>query len=149
MKCTVVTNVDVDVKTFPQNQTGNIRWRHGISHVTRKKILIPYLPAGTDYEHPNAAMFVNHGAAISADDECAAASQPMNANDRAQLQLGYQATMKGIHEEHDRNLFFAGVILGYEPVGEDGQLAYIPGPNYAAWKEAQDEQKADSLPSDI
>ena len=84
---------------------------------------------------------VNAGIAKPADAECEAMCKKMTPEERAQLELEYKATSLGINDPVDRQLFFDGVIAGYEAVG-DGQLAWLPGPHYEKWKAEQEALKA-------
>jgi hypothetical protein len=146
MKCKFVLDVDVDVRKLATAQKSQIRWRAGVNKFTGKTRREAYFAAGTEYDHPNAAFFVNHGMAVPADDDCEAACDQITPEQRDELELSYKATSLGIHDEHDRDLFFGGVIAGYERV--KGKLAYLPGPNWAQWD--QEQQAAAAVPeSDV
>ena len=147
MKCKFILDVDVDVSTMPDDQKPKIKWKTTINRLTGEPRLEAYFPAGTEYEHDNAAFFVNHGMALPADAECEAAVKPMSPDQRKKVEQEYHAAVLGIADAKDKELFFAGVIAGYERL-ENGQLAYLPGPNYDAWKAAQDAAKAKST-SDV
>lgn len=146
MKCTFVIDVDVDVAVLDVTARKSIQWRPVRDAKTGKTKLEAYFPAGTEYAHPNAAYFVNRGMAVPADDECEAACPGLTPEMRQKLEQEYAADQRGIVDKDDRELFFAGVIDGYEQV--QGRTAYIPGPNYASWKQAQDALKT-AAPSDI
>lgn len=144
MKCEFVVPVDIDVSVLDDAHKSMVKWRKSQSRATGKPKMEPYFPAGTVYDHPNAFHFVDVGCAIPADDECADAARAMTPEQRKKLEQNYRADAAGIHDAHDRELFFAGVIAGYEDIG-NGQHAYKPGPNYAAWKEAQDAEATDEI----
>lgn len=140
MKCKFVIDVGADVSTMSESEKAKVHWRSVVNAATGAKRLEAFFPAGTEYEHPNAAYFVNRGMAVPADAECEAAAITLAPEQRARLELEYKADAAGVVDAHDRELFLAGVILGYEQV--DGKTAYVPGPNYANWKQAQDKQAA-------
>jgi hypothetical protein len=56
----------------------------------------------------------------------------LNATQIAVLQVDYQMNNLGINSPDDRELFRAGVILGY-----DGKSQYKPGPNWDAYQAAK------------
>lgn len=141
MKCRFVVDVPVDVSTMAETEKAKVEWRSVQSSRGQKK-LEAYFPAGTEYDHPDAAFFCDRGMAVPADAECEAAAVKLTPEQRAKLELEYKADMAGVVDPHDRELFMAGVIAGYEQV--EGQTAYRPGPNYAKWKKAQDAIKPDN-----
>jgi hypothetical protein len=63
MKCQFVLDVDMDVATLDPNQAHKLKFRP--VQQGREQVKVPYFPAGTDYEHPNAAFFVRNGMADS------------------------------------------------------------------------------------
>lgn len=140
MQCQFVVDVDVDVSTMAESEKAKVNWRQRTTRTGRKQKLAAYFKAGTVYEHPDAAHFVRVGCAIPFDAECKAACADISPDQLARLAKNYQADAAGILDEDDRELFFAGVIKGYEKVGD--KTAYIPGPNYEAWKQAKDEEEA-------
>lgn len=148
MKCKFLVDIDVDVDAMDAEQMAKVDYRPGISHITGQPQPEAYFPAGTEYDHPKAYHFCDIGCAVPADAECEAAAKPISPEARRKLELNYQADALGIHEPADRKLFFAGVIAGYEGLGP-GKLAYLPGPNWAKWKAAQDAGKAKAAAQDI
>lgn len=140
MKCQFVIDVDVDVSTMDVESKKLIKWRPVKDGKTGKMRMEPYFPAGTDYEHPNAAYFVERGMAIPKDAACEAACPQLTVEERTRREQEYRADQLGIVDANDRELFFAGVIAGYEQI--NGQAAHLPGPNYAAYKAAQDAVKS-------
>lgn len=132
MKCRFIVDVDADISGVPESEKPKLKWRTSKNYVTGEPRPEPYFPAGTEYEHPGAAGLCDWGMAVPADAECEAAAKPMSPEQRADLELNYKAAALGIHDKKDVDLFKAGVIAGYESV--EGQIAYKPGPNWAAYK---------------
>lgn len=139
MKCRFVFDVSVDPSTMEETSKALIKLRP-VKRSSGKLVMEPYFPSGTEYEHPAAAMFVMRGMAVPADDECLDACPNLTESELQRLQLNYKADELGIADKDDRELFFAGVIAGYEQV--NGRTAYLPGPNWQAYTEAQDKLKA-------
>lgn len=140
MKCKFVLDVDVDVTTLAEEAKSLVKWKSVRLQTTGKPRMEAYFPAGTVYDHPMANMFVDRGMAIPADAECEAACTPVSAEARQALEMSYQADVAGIHDPEDRKLFAAGVITGYQTI--DGRAVYKPGPNYEAWRKAQEVAQA-------
>lgn len=147
MKCQFVFDVAVDNSTMDEESKKLIDWRPVKRPGAKVIAMEPYFPAGTVYEHADAPFFVNRGMAVPADDECTEACPGLDAAQLAKLQREFAADQEGITDPEDRELFFAGVILGYEQV--DGKSAYRAGPNYAKWRAAQDKIKATAAKSPI
>ena len=134
MKCKFLDDMHVDHKTFPEDQAtpDKIIFKDRRVHGTNKIVKDMYLKAGAEYEHPQAAFFVQIGAAVPADDECKAACADISEEQLEKAQLDYKANDLGITDPEDRELFFKRVIAGYEHLGE-GELAYIKGPMWDAY----------------
>lgn len=143
MKCKFVFDVSVDPSTMDEESKKLIRYR-AVKRPSGKVVMEPYFPSGTEYEHPAAAMFVTRGMAVPADEECLQACPNLTESELQRLQLNYQADALGIADKEDRELFFAGVIAGYEQV--NGRTAYLPGPNWQPYKDAQDKLKGTKKP---
>lgn len=135
MKCKFVFDVSVDPSTMDDAQKELIQLR-AVKRQTGKIVMEPYFPSGTEYEHPNAVFFVTRGMAVPADDECRVACPHMTEAELKKLQQEYEADSLGIEDKDDRELFFAGIIAGYEQVS--GRTAYLPGPNWQKYKDAQE-----------
>jgi len=146
MKCRFTVDMDADASMVPEDQKSKLKWRAAKSRKGKGR-LDPYFPSGTDYEHPMAPHFVEIGCAVPSDDECKAACGEISQAELDRRAQNYRADAAGIHDPMDRELFFAGVITGYEDVG-NGKHAYIPGPNYGAWDEAR-KQKAAEAGNDV
>lgn len=101
----------------PVAQFGRVDWR---------------LPAGTIFEGPQALFMCRTGQCEPIDDECMQALG-MDADNRAAIQLNYRMSDLGINSKEDRELYRAGVILGYDPK----TLQYIPGPKWAEYQAAK------------
>lgn len=140
MKCKFVCDVDVDASTLDAVHKSKLKFRETRNRVTGLPQFEAYFSAGTEYEHPNAAFFVDRGMAVPVDGECTEKCKPISQEQRNSLELSYKADLLGINDPKDRDLFFAGVIGGYEPV--NGQMAYIKGPNYDAWRNGIAAEKA-------
>lgn len=146
MKCKFIVDVDVDVSAMDDAHKPLVKWRRNErSRATGRIKSTPFFPAGTIYDHPNAAHFCDVGCAVPEDAECANACNQLTPEARKRLEQEYQANALGINDPDDRQLFFAGVIAGYEPIGE--QLAYLPGPNWENWKAAQEVSPATNGPA--
>ena len=147
MRCTFVLDVDMHEPSVPDSEKPKLKSREAINRSSGELRKEYFMPSGTEYEHPDAWKFVNFGMANAADDECREHVKPMTAQARARLQLEYRATALGIHDEADRQLFFDGVIAGYESV--NGKMAFLPGPNYATWKADRDAKEVVNKETDI
>ncbi len=145
MKCKFIHDVDVQASALPESEKAKVKMKQVKSRRTGKMRWEAYFPAGTIYEHPNAAHFVDCGMAIPEDPECEAACKPMTEEQRISMQNSAQCNALGIHDDNDRELFALGFIAGYEKV--DGKDVYIPGPNYAQW-EADRKASATTLSKD-
>jgi hypothetical protein len=93
-------------------------------------------PAGSEFSGPQAIFLVRCGMAIPSDEECEKAVDLSPAKLK-ELQLVRKMIDLGINDKDDQKLYRAGVILGYQP----GSLAYVPGPNWAAYQQAQEQLK--------
>ena len=87
-------------------------------------------PAGTTFEGEQAVFMCRTGQCEPADEECMTALN-LSANQRAAIQTNYRMSSLGINDPADRELYRAGVILGY-----DNKLEYIHGPNWEAYQKA-------------
>jgi hypothetical protein len=125
MKCKFVLDVDIDTDTIQDQHVGLVRFKE--RKVGGKKKKVPYFPAGTEYDHPNAAFFVQQGMATPSDKECASVTSDLSPEQLAMLQKRYKRQAAGILKE-DYELFDAGVITGYAPDG-----SYVHGPNWDAY----------------
>jgi len=148
MKCKFVLDVEADLRGVSADQLHLLREKTVIERDTGKVVACPYFPEDTVYENPLAYRFVNTGMAVPADEECEKACIPMTPEQRERRQLEYQANCLGIHEDEHRELFFKGVIAGYERV-PSGQLAFKRGPNWDQWYEEQQAKKAAKEEDDI
>lgn len=129
MQCAFVTDVDVDPSTMPESEKTKIKFR--MNQVGDEVRPIPYFPAGTIYDHPNAFIFCRAGSAAPHDQECIDRTG-LSETELKALQQRYKRTAAGILKE-DWELFDSGIITGYDhTTGE-----YLPGPNYAAWHAAK------------
>lgn len=143
MKCEFLIDADTERSKIPESEAAKTKTRMSRNASTGEWREEAYFPVGTILEHPDAWRFVEYGMAKPADEECEARCKPMTPEDRAKLELGYKADSLGIHDPEDRKLFFDGVIAGYEGLG-DGKIAYLPGPNWEAWKAKQESLKANT-----
>lgn len=123
MKCQFVIDIDMDVSTLDPDQAHKLKFRW--ARQGRDNVQVPYFPAGTEYEHPNADFFVRNGIADPADTECEEMVGAITAEQRVLVKKRYRRLAAGIAQE-DFALFDAGVILGYNA----GDGSYVPGPNW-------------------
>lgn len=92
--------------------------------------LTPYYPKGSEFAGEQAVALCKRGQAAPADDECAQAVG-YTESQMASVQINYKMDSLGINDKDDRDLYRAGVILGYKP-----DKSYIPGPNWDAYQAA-------------
>lgn len=140
MKCEFLVDADTERSMLAPEEAAKTKVRMSRNATTGEMREEAYFPAGTIHEHPECWKLVNFGMAKPADEECEKMCRTLTAAERSQLELSYKADSLGIHDPVDRQLFFDGVIAGYEAVG-NGQLAWLPGPNYETWKAEQEAMK--------
>lgn len=92
-------------------------------------------PAGTIFEGDDAIRMCKTGQAAPYDEECAK-EVGFSAAKLKSLQLEYKMNTLGINNKNDRELYRAGVILGY-----DSKLEYLRGPNWDAYNNAKQESE--------
>jgi len=131
MKCKFVTDMGVDTSSLDDASRELVRFRP----VNGGRKLEAYFPAGTEFENPNAAFFVDRGCAVPADAECESAAKPLTAEQRAKRERAYRADAAGIHDPGDRELFFADVIKGYRKEGS--KVVYDPGSQWGKYQAAK------------
>jgi len=90
-------------------------------------------PEGAVFEGEQALFLCKTGQAEPVDDECMKATK-MTPGQRAAIQENYKMDSLGINDKADRELYRAGVILGYHPKDK----TYIHGPNWNAYQLAQE-----------
>lgn len=136
MKARLVLDQDCDLsqRTADQPDVAFVPGKNG-------KLKAIY-PKGSEFSGPQALLLCRTGQATPSDDECAAALGLSDAQLKS-LQLSYEMDSKGINDKQDRELYRAGVILGY-----DEQLNYIPGPQWAAYQAALQELDEDDIDGD-
>lgn len=125
MKAALVLDQFADVSALTPEQAKLIVWK------TIYKKPEAVFPAGTVFEGDDALRMCGTGQAMPIDDECAQACG-LSAAQLASLQVGYKMDTLGINRKEDRELYRAGVILGY-----DKDLKYIHGPNWDAYQAAK------------
>ena len=80
------------------------------------------------------------GQASPLDEQCRLACG-MTDDQMTYLQTEYKMATLGVNDKDDKELYRAGIILGY-----DEKLNYIPGPNWAAYQAAKAEiEKTDDI----
>lgn len=131
MKCRLLYDFDCDELTMPPNE------QHLLSFRVERGKTIRYFPKGTIRDCKWSVEWCLRGMAEPADTECLLGTGLTDQELKVQ-QHKYGRMAAGIHPD-DFDLYDRGVISGYEEV--DGQTAYLPGPNYAAWKAEQDSKK--------
>lgn len=127
MQAALVLDQWADPASVPQYLTPSIKWK--LINGKREA----YFPAGTIYEGDHAILICNTGQGRPIDEECAKAvgKTELQLQDS---QLEYKMDSLGIHDKGDRELYRAGVILGY-----DENQQHIPGPNWDAYNAAKSE----------
>lgn len=138
MKMRIINDMFVNEKTAPMWMVEQIKHRFG-KNLQGKVVSIPYLPAGAILHGEEYLFLAIKCAAAPADDECAAAIG-LNAEQIAAKQIEYRMDSLGINNENDRELYRAGVILGY-----DKELKPIPGPNWEAYQAAKAETEEEEI----
>lgn len=103
------------------------------------RVMVAVYAEGTIFEGPIALQLCRTGQATPLDNECAEALGK-SPEEIAVLQIEYKMHALGIHNKADRELYRAGVIVGYDQNG-----TYKPGPNWQKYKEAQAKLEADEL----
>jgi len=147
MKCKFINDTDTEPRLLPESEAAKAVARPARNRETGEIRNDWYFPAGTELDHPDAWKMVNFGMATASDQECVDACQKITAEETSRRELAYQADAKGINEEADRDLFFRGVITGYERL-PNGSLAYVPGPkwgDHAQKIEAEKSKENDEL----
>jgi len=94
---------------------------------------------GTVFSGPMALQLCRTGQASPADAECAEAVG-MTPQELEVLRIDYEMNAKGINDKGDRELYRAGVILGY-----NADLSYQPGPNWDKYNAAKQQLQETEL----
>lgn len=102
-----------------------------VSFIPTPRGVVAVFAAGTEFEGPQAVALCRTGQASPADAECAEAVG-LSAKQLLVLQVGYEMDVKGIHSREARELYRAGVILGY-----DENKKFIPGPRWQNYQDAK------------
>ena len=133
MKAKLALQQYADVSALTETLQGKLQW------ITEGGNRVAVFPAGTEFEGTQAIRLCRTGQASPSDDECANAVG-MTETQLESLQLGYKMDTLGINSKEDRELYRAGVILGYSKDKE-----YIPGPNWDAYHEAKTESDVEEI----
>jgi hypothetical protein len=141
VKCKFINDTDTEPSLLPESEAAKAVARPARNRETGEIRNDWYFPAGTELDHPDAWKMVNFGMATASDQECLDACQKITADEKSRRELAYQADAKGINEPADRDLFFRGVITGYERL-PNGSLAYVPGPNWGDHAQKIEAEKA-------
>lgn len=107
-----------------------VEWVPG-KNSSGQSVSVPVYPAGTVFEGPIALQLCRTGQAAPADDECAAALN-LTQQEIDVLRVEYEMNALGINSKGDRDLYRAGVILGY-----NADLTYKPGPKWDEYQKAK------------
>lgn len=132
MKAKLVLDQFCDLSKVTEENRSKVRFRPG-KHGKADAIY----PAGTEFEGEMAIALCRTGQAAPSDEECAV-KLGLSPEQLAVLQVEYKMNSLGINRKEDRELYRAGVILGY-----DEKLNYIKGPNWAAYQEAIEEAETE------
>ena len=128
MRSTLNLDCDCNPEKAPEYLKASIRWRDV------RGVMVPYYPKGTAFEGEQAVFLCQTGQASPADEETAKAVN-MPPEVAKAVALKYEMADKGILPDH-HDLYAAGVMVGYN---DDGTMK--PGPNWAAYQEALDEEE--------
>jgi hypothetical protein len=134
MKASLVLDQWADVDALTEDLRGKIAFKAG-----HKGKLDAYFPAGTVFEGDQAVLLCKTGQAKPIDKECCDKAG-MTEHQLAVAQVEYKMNSLGINRKEDRELFRAGIILGY-----DNKLQYIPGPNWDKYQLAKLETEEDEV----
>jgi hypothetical protein len=107
-----------------------ITWIPG-RNAAGQSVSVAVYAAGTIFEGPIALQLCRTGQAAPADDECAAALN-MTQHEIDVLKIEYEMNALGINNQGDRDLYRAGVILGYNK-----DQTYKPGPKWDEYHQAK------------
>ena len=118
-----ITQVTAELQTL-------VSWVPG-KNSAGQSVMIPVYKEGTIFSGAIALQLCKTGQAAPADDECAKAIGKTSQEIEV-LRVEYQMNALGVNNKGDRDLFRAGVILGYN---ED--LTYKPGPKWDEYHEAK------------
>ena len=125
MKAAFLNDEEADLNTISESNRKLIKPRFRTS--AGQTVTYWVYPAGCIVEGEVALHIATSGQGAPLDDECKAACGLSPAQIEAR-QLDYEMTSKGINRPEDRELYKAGVILGY-----DEKLEYLRGPNWDAY----------------
>jgi hypothetical protein len=128
MKAALALDQFADTSALTEKQRTQIAFRRN-----RLGTMEMIFPAGTIFEGDDAVRMCRIGQAVPADAECADAVG-MSKDKLASVQVKYRMNVLGINNKEDRELYEAGVILGY-----DDKLEYLHGPNWDAYQLAKSE----------
>lgn len=126
MKSVLLNDEGADITTATDSQ------KKMIKNIGTDKTPKHVYPKGTVFEGPQAIFLVKTGQAEPLDDECRKACGLDDAQ-RAVQQENYLMDLMGINKPEHRDMFRAGIILGF-----DSELNFIPGPN---WDKFQEEKQ--------
>ena len=107
-----------------------VEWVPG-KNSSGQSVSVPVYPAGTVFDGPIALQLCRTGQAGPADEECAAALN-LTQQEIDVLRVEYEMNALGINSKGDRDLYRAGVILGY-----NADLSYKPGPKWDEYHAAK------------
>jgi len=104
-----------------------------------REVQIAVYRKGTVFSGAMALQLCRTGQASPADEECAA-EIGMTPEQLDVLRIDYEMNAKGINDKGDRELYRAGVIVGYNP-----DLSYKPGPNWDKYNAAKQQLQEGEL----
>ena len=133
MQAALVLDQFADVSQCPEYRVPSIQWQ------SVKGTMTAYFPAGTLYEGDDAIFICRTGQGAPLDKECADAVG-MTDSQLKIAQLEYKMCSMGINDKGDKELYRAGVILGY-----DDKLQYLPGPNWDKYQQAKTETTVEEI----
>ena len=115
-----------------------VSWVPGLDR-DRQPTQVAVYAAGTIFEGPIALQLCRTGQAAPADDECAIALGKTE-QELAVLRVEYEMNNLGINSKGDRDLYRAGVIVGY-----NADLTYKPGPKWDEYHAAKAKLEGEEL----
>lgn len=128
MKAKLVLDQGCNPATAPEYLRNQIKFR-----MAGGGNRVAYYPKGTEFEGEQAVALCRTGQAEPTDGECAKAVGK-SPEELQRIQQNYEMESKGIVSDEDKELYLAGVIVGFK----DGE--YVPGPR---WDEYQAEVAKD------
>lgn len=133
MKAKTVLDLDADTSALTDEHPP-VSWKP-----KKRGGVKAYFPKGSEFSGDQALAMCKRGQASPSDKECSD-ELGFTESQLKSVQTNYLMDSLGIHDKGDRELFRAGVILGY-----DEKLNYLPGPQWEAYQKAKLEATEDDV----